>query len=893
MRKLTSLLLLFLTVVGTALADDFTPQSGKPYMIQCKGDSKFVLYNANCTKSRDDNTVILSNWANYDERSFFEVASTGDGYFTIKNLSSGLYVYAISTASADGNVGINALSGEATDAYKWTISAQGDGWNIIPKGGGCSWNNRGSYNGNGHVGQWDQNTNANNIWYFMTPSDFVTKQIITAPESPAIGQIATTPDVSAATTAATTLETTFSTENVTAFKTALSNYQSAATNLYLPSGLYTIKGLATDRHPYLYNDYLHAQNSAGYTLQAAAKGTTNNHYWKITNNGTSISVLNGQGTPMGVGNQNAMYNEGITKRSALNFAPYNETYYTDNPGIAFAEGLNLSNGNYYKLPDETRYLTTWTGHAEAQDCRFTFEAVEGDAYTVNITGTESYISEVPYATLAATSEIALNGGFFVLSSAPSAEDFSFSSACYTGTYSVDASAKTITLALSVTPAGVLSAEIATAQALLTEYAAKINTLGYPSAAAHSALSAAIATAQAKVDNGSATDDDITALQTAEATFKATKNMPVNGKAYTIVNVTSENEKSYLYWDDTNATYKAATLEAEATVPPTGVFVCREVGTGEYVFVSNSGKYLVWFCDEADKNTTGVANKGDVDAYNDNCIWTLYPADTKQNNAAKIGMFLLEGRTADARQQKRNYLLQKYSTHTFHSCEKGQVYDNGDLSSYWVLEEAAYPNTPNLKEAKGIDGIDGIATFSAPFATVVPAGVTAYNIESASVAGGATLVKVAEEGEALPASYGFILTGSIGEVTMVPCTTETPFSTDPGEYSTILSSTPGASRDLTPFKDYVYVLGLVDDVVGFYRIAETNPTIEMNKAYLFVPGSVGAAGFELNFGGQTTGIASAPAPAGADAPVFDLSGRRVARLQKGSLYIQNGKKFIAQ
>lgn len=29
------------------------------------------------------------------------------------------------------------------------------------------------------------------------------------------------------------------------------------------------------------------------------------------------------------------------------------------------------------------------------------------------------------------------------------------------------------------------------------------------------------------------------------------------------------------------------------------------------------------------------------------------------------------------------------------------------------------------------------------------------------------------------------------------------------------------------------------------------------------------------------------------PVYDLSGRRVVKTVKGGLYIQNGKKFIAQ
>lgn len=83
-------------------------------------------------------------------------------------------------------------------------------------------------------------------------------------------------------------------------------------------------------------------------------------------------------------------------------------------------------------------------------------------------------------------------------------------------------------------------------------------------------------------------------------------------------------------------------------------------------------------------------------------------------------------------------------------------------------------------------------------------------------------------------------------------------------------------------------------VGFYLYSGTD--IKPNKAYLeksALPS--GNASIRLVWGdGTTTDIDSTTLlPANVDAPVFDLSGRRVNRLQRGHIYLQRGRKFIAQ
>lgn len=77
-------------------------------------------------------------------------------------------------------------------------------------------------------------------------------------------------------------------------------------------------------------------------------------------------------------------------------------------------------------------------------------------------------------------------------------------------------------------------------------------------------------------------------------------------------------------------------------------------------------------------------------------------------------------------------------------------------------------------------------------------------------------------------------------------------------------------------------------VGFFK--PTVETIPANKAYLDATGVAGA--IAMNFGGNTTSVNTVVlGENGVNAPVFDLSGRRVVAPVKGGVYIQNGKKFI--
>jgi hypothetical protein len=81
-------------------------------------------------------------------------------------------------------------------------------------------------------------------------------------------------------------------------------------------------------------------------------------------------------------------------------------------------------------------------------------------------------------------------------------------------------------------------------------------------------------------------------------------------------------------------------------------------------------------------------------------------------------------------------------------------------------------------------------------------------------------------------------------------------------------------------------------VGFYT-AGGSAALPANRAYL--PTSVlgGEKAVAMNFGGDVTGINAVVKADKANAAIYDLTGRRVTRIVKGGLYIQNGSKFVAR
>lgn len=140
---------------------------------------------------------------------------------------------------------------------------------------------------------------------------------------------------------------------------------------------------------------------------------------------------------------------------------------------------------------------------------------------------------------------------------------------------------------------------------------------------------------------------------------------------------------------------------------------------------------------------------------------------------------------------------------------------------------------------------------------------------------------------VPANQGVILKAAMGvnEVTVKVVNTADAIDND-------LKGTNAEMTDLSQ----VYVFGRDKDTrhVGFYTAVGDAP-LPANRAYLDKPAQEAVNAVAMNFGnGTVTNVNTAISAQSTDnAPIYDLSGRRVQRTVKGSLYIKGGRKFMAQ
>ena len=169
----------------------------------------------------------------------------------------------------------------------------------------------------------------------------------------------------------------------------------------------------------------------------------------------------------------------------------------------------------------------------------------------------------------------------------------------------------------------------------------------------------------------------------------------------------------------------------------------------------------------------------------------------------------------------------------------------------------------------------------PFGVSNVAGATAYtgalNTEKNAIDMTATT--------AVPANTGFVLVGTENKATL------TIGEAAAIEGNALIGTNTGVTfADATPRANYL-VFGVNNEKVGFYTPSSSVTSIPANKAYINASAITGSA-IALNFGNTVTGINAATINNGENnAPIYDLSGRRVWAPVKGGLYIQNGKKLV--
>lgn len=238
------------------------------------------------------------------------------------------------------------------------------------------------------------------------------------------------------------------------------------------------------------------------------------------------------------------------------------------------------------------------------------------------------------------------------------------------------------------------------------------------------------------------------------------------------------------------------------------------------------------------------------------------------------------------------------------CYGEWVYDRGNVA--WKLNgskvsfEKIDASAPNTSDAFAFQAIEptyvlplhdseadnaAFATTCAPFNfAIVGDDVKAYAGKLS--ADGKELDMSEIEGN-VPANQGVILKAAMGvsEVTVKVVNTAGAIDND-------LKGTNDEMTDLSQV--YVFGRDKVTRHVGFYTAAG-DAALPANRAYLDKPAQEAVNAVAMNFGdGTVTNINTAITAQSTDnAPIYDLSGRRVQRTVKGSLYIKGGRKFMAQ
>lgn len=332
-------------------------------------------------------------------------------------------------------------------------------------------------------------------------------------------------------------------------------------------------------------------------------------------------------------------------------------------------------------------------------------------------------------------------------------------------------------------------------------------------------------------------------------------LPTDGKAYTLKAHFTGSNKYVALGEE-----KLTTNETEGAP-----FICHEVSPGKFVFVNNKGSFfnkvgnLTEYSDWTE--FTLLHSYGDVDAtYGTFC---LMDKDTKKLT------------TNGATFNQGNEDITETSTTAFY------------------LEETTYANNPTMTVAKGVDEEKKIATFSAPFAFTLPAGIDAYIVKQAPTGETATLELLASAGEVVAANTGVVLLGTTDEssVLMIPAITA-----GLSDAENMLGNTAGQAKDIvTVGNNYILAKDAEGNIIFSKALAGTTNgnNLAMNKAYLQLGGS-GVNQFKLDFSGTTTAIEGITTEAdAANAPVYDLSGRRIAAPAHRGIYIRNGKKFMVK
>ena len=311
--------------------------------------------------------------------------------------------------------------------------------------------------------------------------------------------------------------------------------------------------------------------------------------------------------------------------------------------------------------------------------------------------------------------------------------------------------------------------------------------------------------------------------------------------------------------------------------------CNKIDTKKYYRIKNKkyGHYIGW-----KEGTSNTVKMNDDDKAAVDQLWQFVESNGKFKLLnVNAGTYLAnvaggKGNTTSLNAGGADYTVSVSDAPAFEILDGGKPvqeesnqnlnwwYDN-DGNAKWYLIEAT-----DIEVALHAAGTASYATTYLPFSVSAAKGAELYTGELDG-----NFMKLTKSHTGVAAEQGIVLVGE-SSATKAVLTIGEGDATSNGLVGTLAPKAVEASSVLT--------LGKSGSEVGFF--AFTGTQIGANKAYITKP--AGASAVMINFG-EVTGIENAVAPEAANAPLYDLSGRRVVKAVKGGLYIQNGKKFIAR
>lgn len=334
----------------------------------------------------------------------------------------------------------------------------------------------------------------------------------------------------------------------------------------------------------------------------------------------------------------------------------------------------------------------------------------------------------------------------------------------------------------------------------------------------------------KINNATDVKDAYNAVKT----FGQLINLPVDGKVYNLYALQSDGAKNYPGGTE-------------------GKWVAQKLDGVNYNFVNTT----------ADKD--GLRNK-----HNDAASYVVSTQERIKFGALTLNI-----------SGTNNYLCVGIDGTVDRISFKTNNYGANKFSTDFIFEEATDYAGHDVTFTASTDG-KAYATLNLPFATTIPAGVTAYK----KVDGTESSVKLEvykNEMDVLPANTPVLLQADAAETkTFAPAEYKAQEATG---FSGTLAATAVAEKNAI-----AYILAKDGEAVKFCKLSATSNTVNANKAY-FTLTAAAANALNFDFGGVATGIENAVADKANNAPIYDLSGRRVMNAVKGGIYIQNGKKFV--